>query len=637
MHSLEDLYLSSNPVSNISALKSLSQLNTVDLYNTSVIELESLLESGLDNGDSLKVSGCLDLTGYSRPLLVAQQLEKRGVTVDFPSPYGEHDCPDTLGNTQVLASASLSGQQLMLDWNILTPWDDKLWHCELHLNLDQQLDRVPAKVFDSCPTNQSAVLEEFQAPSYTPTLIFDNGLGARIVKELPKVSMVNRPINPVLESVDWGQIVLKSNPKLVPGRDALIRAHVTAPTASETPDVSLMLKHNQNSLRIVMDKPRSIRDEKQHQSLDYSYNAVVPAKWIQQGLSLDIELNGTTVKSLTPSFANQAKLYITVVPIQIGSQIARVPSTDDMINQVKRFWPFAEVEIRTRSVFKASDATPYYGAMDSALSQLDDLRAVEGDPSYYVGYVPQYSADGDTLGIAYTPGFTSAVLDKQGDIDTLANELGHNFGLPHVDCGGAYGVDTNYPYSNRCTGSVGINQELNGLLLPAIYTDVMSYCEPKHVSDYNFERVQDFIAFNPPQAFKTSASKTSTLSSQERSLYISGQIDAKGNVTIRTIVPLNRPAKAQGGGEYQIRVVTKQQQVITKNLRLPQLDHKKPGQSQYFNVILPFAEVQSLEILKQRVAIYSYVTTAAQYASPAPRVGSVEEPPLARSAYDLQQ
>jgi hypothetical protein len=80
--------------------------------------------------------------------------------------------------------------------------------------------------------------------------------------------------------------------------------------------------------------------------------------------------------------------------------------------------------------------------------------------------------------------------------ETVAHELGHNFGRPHAPCGNPAGPDVSYPYFDAQLGAQGwdVYSTLSGSTTRArpIGTDsrdIMSYCRPIWVSDYTYQRM----------------------------------------------------------------------------------------------------------------------------------------------------
>jgi hypothetical protein len=91
-----------------------------------------------------------------------------------------------------------------------------------------------------------------------------------------------------------------------------------------------------------------------------------------------------------------------------------------------------------------------------------------------------------------------AATGRQDSLETFVHEKGHNLGRQHAPCGNAAGPDANYPYANAGIGTWGYNAATRTLINPASnYRDLMSYCSPEWVSDYNYQRVQNFIETQP--------------------------------------------------------------------------------------------------------------------------------------------
>ena len=74
----------------------------------------------------------------------------------------------------------------------------------------------------------------------------------------------------------------------------------------------------------------------------------------------------------------------------------------------------------------------------------------------------------------------------------FAHELGHNLDLPHAPCGGAAGADPDFPYPGAGIGTWGYDIVSGATYNPGTYKDLMSYCGPEWISDYNFANVTSF-------------------------------------------------------------------------------------------------------------------------------------------------
>lgn len=73
--------------------------------------------------------------------------------------------------------------------------------------------------------------------------------------------------------------------------------------------------------------------------------------------------------------------------------------------------------------------------------------------------------------------------------DTAAHETGHAHGREHANCGPGLdpqSIDPNFPYDKGGIGTWGYDPFGKQLLDPAVYSDIMGYCQKKWISDYNY-------------------------------------------------------------------------------------------------------------------------------------------------------
>jgi hypothetical protein len=84
----------------------------------------------------------------------------------------------------------------------------------------------------------------------------------------------------------------------------------------------------------------------------------------------------------------------------------------------------------------------------------------------------------------------------------MAHEVAHTLGRLHAPCGAPQQVDPKYPYAGGAIGMWGYDFLLDQLVDPdpSKVHDVMSYCQPVWISDYNYAGLFTRIAFVRKQA-----------------------------------------------------------------------------------------------------------------------------------------
>src|SRR5205085_6179587 len=86
---------------------------------------------------------------------------------------------------------------------------------------------------------------------------------------------------------------------------------------------------------------------------------------------------------------------------------------------------------------------------------------------------------------------------RDDSIDTAQHEEGHNMSRQHAPCGGVAGPGPSYPYAGAKIGSWGYDAVTKKLMSPTANVDLMSYCDPSWVSDYNYKAAQRFLETQP--------------------------------------------------------------------------------------------------------------------------------------------
>ncbi|MDF1563184.1 MAG: M66 family metalloprotease [Deltaproteobacteria bacterium] len=140
---------------------------------------------------------------------------------------------------------------------------------------------------------------------------------------------------------------------------------------------------------------------------------------------------------------------------------------------------------------------------------LKDLKIAEGAPSttYYYALVQPAATFADYCGRSCTTGQAFAVTDPEngnyrvgGGMGysgerwawTLVHELGHMHGRFHAPCG-VDSWDADYPHAGGTLGVWGYDRRRDVFLDPALYADMMGYCDDQWISDYTYEALFERI------------------------------------------------------------------------------------------------------------------------------------------------
>ena len=335
---------------------------------------------------------------------------------------------------------------------------------------------------------------------------------------------------------------------LVAGRPALLRVFATSDSANAfrpAAHATFFLDGRAAHTASLEAPPGGVPTELAPGRLDRSFNAQVPGAFVQPGAEMVVELDPDGALPLAPGSTRripaEGRLPIdaravqpfdlTVVPVQYvwdrnaGSNAAVLATarefatagSEERLRFTRALLPLAEVDVVVREPYFTAADTTEAGSI-ALLEEIQLLRHIEagGTEDHYHGVfaAPRFvrrDAFWAFLGVAFQPGYAglsrSHLRDGEADPEfaaTLAHELGHNLSLGHAPCGSPAGVDETFPYRD---GSIGVwGYEFAGpswpgrLIDPARHVDLMSYCRPYWISDYNFAKALAFRAARLPSA-----------------------------------------------------------------------------------------------------------------------------------------
>ena len=386
---------------------------------------------------------------------------------------------------------------------------------------------------------------------------------------------------------------------LVAGEDALLRVFITSPAIEDVvmPNVRATFYLSGAEVHSV-DIPgqRTHVPTQIHEGdLASSANVLVPGSVITPGLEMVIEIDPDGLLVSSPNVAGRLPpkgriavdvwemppFELTMVPFlweddpdwAIVTRVEGLSSDSDLFRYTRDLLPVGDFILNVHQpVWISVDPV---GGNASEVSRLTGLiSTLEGASGHYMGILR--GEIGGFGGRAESPG-TKSISKLEGY--TIAHELGHNLSLGHAPCG-VSGSDPNYPYPDGSIGAWGYDF-LTDMLVPPDISDLMSYCRPQWISDYNFTKALRYRVSQEQQAPMAAAFAPS-----ERGLLLWGGVNEDGELVLEPSFAVDAPASLPTlEGPY--RIVGEDAGGSTVfNLRfgMAEIDHMEGGS---FAFILP--------------------------------------------------
>lgn len=355
---------------------------------------------------------------------------------------------------------------------------------------------------------------------------------------VPTSACAEQPVNINIERVALYQAVEISlvddgavvDPKarkadVVQGRDALVRVFVEPGPDHEATTIVAQLDLVGAQGSTHFSQPTAISFASTPGDLGSTLNIHVPATALTVDLDYSVQLTacdpqpeGTSGLVRVPETGSvplvarhSGEIDVMFVPIVHDG---RVPDTSEVIleafeREVTRQFPATALNYQVGEPLVSSE-TGTLPDLGLILDQLTAHRARDqaADHLYYYGIVDpaaaldEYCNGGCTTGIAwFLPSMDDwSIAHRVGvgigfgtyGANTFAHEIGHTLGRDHAPCN-AEG-DLFYPYPNAIIGSWGYDKLGGVLKAPDEFSDLMSYCEPNWVSDYNYRAIFQRLA-----------------------------------------------------------------------------------------------------------------------------------------------
>ncbi|HEV8599521.1 MAG TPA: hypothetical protein VGQ69_09190 [Gemmatimonadales bacterium] len=311
---------------------------------------------------------------------------------------------------------------------------------------------------------------------------------------------------------------------LVAGREAFLRVFALASQSNSVqPQVRVRLYHGTalvQTYTIAAPAP-SVPTGVDESSLNNSWNVLVPAALVQPGLKLLADVDpannvaepnesnnrfpgsGTAVNVDVRTLPTFAVRFVPVLQQVNGLQgYVTEGNQEGFLADLKKQLPVGAYAADVRAPYTTSapvlQNSNSNDAWSTVLSELLALRSADASSRYYYGVV-KVSYGSGVAGMGYVGGSARTAVGWDylpSGAHVMAHELGHTMGRTHAPCGGPNETDPSFPYPGGQIGTWGM--DVPALLLKApTQLDVMSYCGPNWISDYNWTAMLSYRQADP--------------------------------------------------------------------------------------------------------------------------------------------
>jgi hypothetical protein len=293
-----------------------------------------------------------------------------------------------------------------------------------------------------------------------------------------------------------------------------------------------------------------------------SWNLLIPARLVVPGMRLLVQADPSgavplAAGSSTVFPANGVPLaadvravpplFVRMVPVRTANGITGAVSpatTEAYLAPLRAMFPVQQVSASVHATYVSSYNASTQTGWSNILREMALLRVAESSTHYYYGVVN--STSGGIAGIGYI-GYPAALgYDLLPDgAQTMAHELGHNFGRQHAPCGNPAGPDPTFPTAGALLDVTGWDVGAGAARGQLAYRDLMSYCAPEWITWYTYRAIMDYRnAWDWPSAAQSRA--------PEPVLLVWGTV-RDGEVTLEPAVELVARARMpETAGPYRI-------------------------------------------------------------------------------------
>jgi len=386
---------------------------------------------------------------------------------------------------------------------------------------------------------------------------------------------------------------------LVAGRPTIVRVYVQTDGGVPSEDITVALTGTRGgkALAPVVAGPLPVALAASRADYGSSFNALLPSDWLSGEVSMTIhvdsgngvdeidEANNSTAAQL--KFNSVPPLDLVIVPVQYNDtpsgRTYPAPTEDTVSDWIMRAYPLSKVnvaihapvsftgDLKSSSQWADTDANPNNDLL-GLITYLKQTENPSGSEVYY-GLVSAGTrantwlptSGGFILGIGWiglrasTGLEVSAFPELPTTSEVAAHEIGHNLGRKHAPCapsGPPAGIDPSYPAADASIVQFGLDVGAGELYSPSVAKDMMSYCEPRWVSDYTYTGL-----YQSQRATLLAAGAAAP-----PALLIRAGFDASGAASLAPIYALSGVPAALAASDYHVDFVDTSGQVVASQL-----------------------------------------------------------------------
>lgn len=406
---------------------------------------------------------------------------------------------------------------------------------------------------------------------------------------------------------------------LVAGRNALLRVFVRASGANTAQPSVRVRFYNGPALvnTITITAPTfSVPLLIDEAAVSASWNAQLPGSLLQPGLRMLVDVDpgnavveGNENDNVLPADGSPAALDVRAVPplnVRLIPVIQSARGDTGRINEsnkasfilpMERMFPVATIDadIRQPYLFNGAELGSSGANWTSLLGEINALRVAEGSERIYYGIVRVGYASGVAglgyIGVPAALGWDHAPSGHE----VLAHELGHNFNRLHAPCGNPALVDPSYPHAGATVGVFGYDITSGAHKSPNL-RDLMSYCDPAWISDYNYRAILNFRA-------QSGQAVARTTSAAQRGLLVWGRID-QGRVVLEPAFEVDAPATlpARGGPHRLDGFGPSGEALFSLNFAGNRVADSPDPNDETFAFVIPMSQLRGVDLNRLRLS-----------------------------------